>query len=271
VVPTLGPIGTIPVDTHNAFVGLGVLVATLVFLAEVRRRRIADDRIWVVVAGALIGGALLSRLGTWLQHVDLRRNASLVEQWAYGNRSILSGLLGAYVGALVAKRLCGYRAKTGDLFAPAIAIGMAIGRVGCLLTELPGTPTGLPWAITLTPAEAAAIPNAVAGVPLHPSFAYEIIFHLAAFAAVLWLRDRLTEPGELFKLYLVGYATFRFAVEFVRGNEVVFAGLTRPQLFLLACLPLLAVHVIRQNRRGVYGGRTRTDDTASDETATVGA
>src|SRR5262245_35151660 len=212
MVPTLGRIGPVSIGTHDVLVAVGVLVAALVFVREVRRRGVGDDRIWVVLAGALVGGALLGRLGTWLQHVDLRRNASLAEQWLYGNRSILSGLVGAYVGALVAKRLTGYRASTGDLFAPAVALGMAIGRVGCLLTELPGTPTNLPWAIALTPAQAATIPGAPAGVPLHPSFAYEIAFHLAAFGALVWLRSRISTPGELFKLYLAGYAVFRFLV-----------------------------------------------------------
>jgi len=252
MIPAFGHLGGFAINTHDVFVGLGVLAGALVFVAEVRRRRIADDRVWAVLAGALAGGALFSRLGTWVQHLDLRRNASLLEQWLYGNRSILSGLLGAYLGALLVKRLVGYRTSTGDLFAPAVAIGMAIGRVGCLLTELPGTPTGLPWGITLTPAEAARIPGAVPGVALHPSFAYEIAFQLAAFGVLWFLRDRLGRPGELFRLYLTGYAVFRFLVEFVRGNEVAFAGLTRPQLFLLACLPLLAWHTVRQARRGVY-------------------
>jgi prolipoprotein diacylglyceryltransferase len=58
----------------------------------------------------------------------------------------------------------------------------------------------------------------------------------------------MTVPGELFRLYLAGYAAFRFAVEFVRGNEVVFAGLTRPQLFLLATAPLLVWHLVRRAR-----------------------
>jgi prolipoprotein diacylglyceryltransferase len=252
----------VPIGTHDVLVALGVAVATLVFVAEVRRRGVRDDRIWIVVAGALVGGALLGRLGTWLQHLDLRQNASLVEQWLYGNRSILSGLVGAYVGAVIAKRLTGYRERTGDLFAPAVAAGMAVGRVGCLLTELPGTPTSLPWGITLTAQEAAAIPHAVAGVPLHPSFAYEIAFHLAALAALWWLRGRITEPGELFKLYLGAYATFRFFVEFVRGNEVAFAGLTRPQLFLFIVLPLFVAHLVRQTRRGVYRGLRTTRETA---------
>jgi prolipoprotein diacylglyceryltransferase len=253
VVASVERVGPLAIGTHDVFVGIGVLVAVVVFVLELRRRGVRDDRMWVIVAGALTGGAVFARLGTWLQHLDLRRNASLVEQWLYGNRSILSGLVGAYLGVLLAKRLTGYRARTGDLFAPAVAAGMAVGRIGCLLTELPGTPTSLPWGITLTPAEAAAV-GAPAGVALHPSFAYEIAFHLTAFAALWWARSRVTEPGELFALYVIAYAVFRFLVEFVRGNEVAFAGLTRPQLFLALCLPLGVWHLVRQARRGVYRG-----------------
>lgn len=249
-----------PILTHDVMVGLAVLAALLVFVAELRRRRRAglpvDDRIWAVVAGALVGGALLGRLGTWAQHLDPRDNATLVEQWLYGNRSILSGLVGAYGGALLAKRLMRYRERTGDYLVLAVALAMAVGRVGCLLSELPGTPTSMPWGVTLTASEAAAIPGAVPGVPLHPSFAYEIAFHLAAFLALRRLREQLPQ-GELFSLYLIGYAVFRFAVEFVRGNEVVAAGLTRPQLFLLACAPLAVWHLVRRARRPALREATR--------------
>ena len=250
--PVLLRLGPVSIGTHDVLVALGIAVAALVFLGEVRRRGVRDDRIWYVVAGALVGGALLGRLGTWLQHLDPRDNATLMEQWLYGNRSILSGLVGAYLGAIVAKRLCGYAERTGDLFAPAVAAGMAVGRFGCLLTELPGTPTNLPWGVTLSAAQAAHLPGATAGVALHPSFGYEIVFHVGAFLILRGLRTRVDEPGELFKLYLAGYAVFRFAVEFVRGNEVVLVGLTRPQLFLLAIAPLVALHLVRQGRRGVY-------------------
>src|SRR6478752_10697719 len=112
--PSIGP-----VPTHGLFVGLGVLAAVLVFVVEARRRGHTDDRLLIVVTGALVGGAMFMRLGTWLQHVDLRDNATLAEQWAYGTRRILGGLVGAWLGVHVAKRLSGYRLRTGDLFAPA--------------------------------------------------------------------------------------------------------------------------------------------------------
>jgi phosphatidylglycerol---prolipoprotein diacylglyceryl transferase len=254
VYPTLGDLlGTeLPVDTHGVFVMLGVLAAGLVFVAEARRRGQTDERILYVVMGALVGGAILMRLGTWLQHVDLRQNASLTEQWLYGNRSILGGLVGAWLGVHLAKRVTGYHVRTGDLFAPAVALGMAVGRVGCLLTERPGTPTSLPWGITLGDAAAARM-GSPAGVPLHPSFAYEIAFHLLAFAAIWWwLRRRSLPPGEVFVWYVAAYGVFRFAVEVVRGNEVVWLGLTRPQLFLLATVPIVIARIAWQVRNGAY-------------------
>jgi phosphatidylglycerol---prolipoprotein diacylglyceryl transferase len=247
VYPSLGP-----VPTHGLFVGLGVLAAIAVFVVEARRRGQTDERLVYVVLGAVVGGAIFMRLGTWMQHVDLRQNASVTEQWLYGNRSILGGLVGAWLGVHVAKRLVGYRIRTGDLFAPAVALGMAIGRVGCLLTERPGTPTGSSYGIRLD-ADAAARLGAPAGVALHPSFVYEIVFHAVAFAVLwLWLRHRLTAPGESLTLYLAAYGIFRFAVEFVRGNEVAWMGLTRPQLFLLVTVPLILARIAWQAHRGVY-------------------
>lgn len=252
VYPSLGLIAGVPVSTHAVFVGLGVAAAVLVFVVEARRRRQTDERILYVVVGALLGGAVFMRLGTWMQHLDPRDNASLLEHWLYGSRSILGGLVGAWLGVHVAKRLVGYRVRTGDLFAPAVALGMAVGRIGCLLTELPGTPTGSSYGIALDQAAATRL-GVESGVRLHPSFLYEIVFHAVAFVLVwCWLRHRLAAPGETLTLYLAGYGVFRFVVEFVRGNDVVWEGLTRPQLFLLATVPLILARVAWQAHRGVY-------------------
>ena len=235
--PVLVDVRGLSVGTHEAFVALGLLVAVGVFRLEARRRGESDPRLWTVVAVALAWGGVFMYLGTWLQHLDLSRNPGFVEQVLYGNRSVIGGLLGAYAGALVGKRVTGYRARTGALFAPAVAAGMAVGRVGCLLTEAPGRPTGHAWGVVLD-AEAARYTGSVAGVPLHPTYLYEIAFHVVALVLIVRHRDRLAEPAGLFTVYVAAYAAFRFAVEFVRANEVAWLGLTHPQLVLLALTPL---------------------------------
>ncbi len=57
-----------PIPTHALFVGLGVLAAVSVFVLEARRRGQTDEKIVYVVLGALVGGAIFMRLGTWMQH-----------------------------------------------------------------------------------------------------------------------------------------------------------------------------------------------------------
>ena len=138
------------------------------------------------------------------------------------------------------------------------------GRFGCLLTELPGSPNPLGFGPVLDEATATRL-SGVAGVPLHPSFAYEIAFHAIAFV-VLWkvLRHRLQAPGETLVIYLAAYGLFRFLVEFTRGDEVAWAGLDRSQLFLLATVPLLLARVAWQWRRGSYALAPRHTATAPD-------
>lgn len=253
--PTLGDLlgVDLPIGTHEFFVGLGVLVGlAVVGVRLVQTGAGRDERMLYIVAAALVGGAVFMRLGTWLQDIDLRSNASLVEQWLYGNRSILGGLVGAWLGVHVAKRLTGYPARTGDLFAPGVALGMAVGRWGCHLTELPGTPNPLGFGPVLDPATAERL-GGVAGVALHPSLLYESGFHAAAFVVIWWsLSGRRLPQGETFVLYIASYAVFRLLVEFVRGNEVVWMGLTRPQVFLLAVVPLVLARIAWQAHCGTY-------------------
>jgi prolipoprotein diacylglyceryl transferase len=262
MVPVLFRVGGLDVPTHGFFVGLGTLAATVVFFLMARRRGRVTEDLGIIAAGTLVTGAIAARLSTAWQYADLTGDSPF-SVWARGGRSILGGLAGAYVGALVTKRLVGYREHTGDLFAPGVALGMAIGRWGCFLTEEPGTATTLPWGIHVSPEAAARIPRCpacAAGESMHPSFLYEIAFHAAMFGLLLWLRPRLrSNGGDLLKVYLLGYALFRFAVEFVRGNDEVLAGLTRSQLLLLPATLLLALYFARHRRTADPAGRAATD------------
>lgn len=255
--PVLFHLGPFAVGSHGFFVALGLLVGLAFFASEVRRRQAWDDRLLVVLAGLLVGGALGARLAGVLDAATRDGAGAAALAWQYGGRSILGGLSGAYLGAVIGKRLADYPHRTGDLFAPAVAAALAVGRFGCLLSEAPGRPTSLPWGVSVAADLAPGIPRCpgcLAGVPMHPSFLYESIFCLLAVVLLLWLRDRIDAPGELLVVFLAGYASFRFLVEFTRANEVIAVGLTRSQLFLLATAPLLAWRVGQGARRGHYRG-----------------
>jgi prolipoprotein diacylglyceryltransferase len=101
---------------------------------------------------------------------------------------------------------------------------------------------------------------------LHPSFLYEIAFHLAMFVALLaYFRPRVHVEGDLFKIYLLAYAVFRFFVEFVRGNVVVWHGLSGSQLFLIPSSMLLLGYFVRQrwSEPSGSGGALRVGETGA--------
>lgn len=259
MVPDL-TVGMVTINTHDLFVGLALMIGLAVFRAESRHHGLNDERIWVIVAGILAGGAIGGRLAGVLQALASEDGTPLHLAWAFGGRSIIGGLTGAYVGALVAKRLVRYPHRTGNVFAPAVAIGLAVGRIGCFLTEAPGRPTSLPWAVHVDPDVAASIPDCpgcLAGVGMHPSFLYEVVFMLAVFLVLrYWARDRIEAPGEMFPLFLAAYAAFRFFVEFTRANPVVLVGLTWSQIIILVLSPLVARHLFTQAHRGTYARLT---------------
>jgi phosphatidylglycerol---prolipoprotein diacylglyceryl transferase len=248
--PVLFQIGSQAVGTHDFFVLLGILAGSAVFFYEARRRQMLCEQVVWVIIGALCGGLVGAKLSSVWSYLAASPDPSIPQWLLAEGRSILGALAGAYLGAVLVKRLIGYPRRTGDLFAPAVALGMAIGRWGCFFTEQVGTPTSLPWGITVSPEAAARIPNCPAclrGVPMHPSFLYEIAFQAAMFGLLLWLRPRVRTPGDLFKIYLFTYAVFRFAFEFVRGNEIVWGGLTGPQLFLIPTTLVLLAYFARHS------------------------
>jgi prolipoprotein diacylglyceryltransferase len=236
---------------HAFFILLGTAVAVAVFVFGARCRRSLSPELLVILVGALCGGGLGAKLAVVWRYVDTAAAPTLLGFFLRSGQSVLGGLAGAYLGAVLTKRLIGYRAGTGDLFAPAGAVGIGIGRIGCLLTEPPGVPTGGSWGVVVDAARAACIdgfPPQWIGVPLHPSFVYEIPFHFVMAAVLFRLRARGAFRDDLFKLYLLAYAPFRFLIEFVRGNPVVWQGLTRSQLFLIPSILVLAITFLRRRR-----------------------
>ena len=128
---------------------------------------------------------------------------------------------------------------------------MAIGRIGCLLTEQPGTPTGARRGASSSTRRP---PRGWARRPAcrctRPSSTRSPSTRSPSPCCGSGCGTGRSPPGETLTLYVAAYGVFRFFVEFVRGNEVAWLGLTRPQLFLLVTIPLLLARIAWIASRG---------------------
>ena len=258
--PILFHVGETYIWSHAVFTALGLLTALGVSWRIARRSGRANQQFLWIVAGGLVGAAIFARYGLVFRYLQEASEPNLVGFLRFGGRSLLGGLAGGYAGVVITKRLIGYRRRTGDILAPGVALGIAIGRVGCFLAERPGTLTTLPWGVRVPPDAAPRIadcPACLSRAAMHPSFLYESLF-LALCAWALFgisRRGRAPAPwmveGDVFKLFLLAYATFRFFVEFVRGSPVMGFGLTGSQLIVLPSAIVLSLYFIRRQRNHV--------------------
>jgi phosphatidylglycerol:prolipoprotein diacylglycerol transferase len=202
---------------------------------------------------ALIGGVVGSRLYFIVENYDS------VSDDLVGNLFSGSGLVwygGIIGGALAVLAWAWYRGFLGlallDLAAPALALGYAIGRVGCQLSGDGdyGRAWDGPWAMSYPEG---TVPTEEA---VHPTPVYETLA-MGLGAWILWqLRDRF-RPGVLFALYLVYAGAERFLIEFLRRNEDAALGLTAAQLESIAIVAVGTGFILLVRRR--HGGLSRGD------------
>ena len=255
--PVLVEFGPLRILTHDAFTVLAIAVGFAIYYRDLRRRGWLDwPIVWISLA-AIIGAGVGARLITAWEHVEYYtalEGVPLTVVIEHSGKSLIGALAGGYLAIVAAKRAFGYTRSTGDAYVLAIPVATAIGRIGCFLSELPlGTPTTLPWGISVSPDAAAAFVQCVGcDLPMHPSMLYEVGFNVIAVLLILRYRDRVPVPGDALKLYLLAAGIFRFFVEFVRGNEPQTLGLTGPQWVLIPLVALVVVHFIRQVRRDAY-------------------
>ncbi len=110
--------------------------------------------------------------------------------------------------------------KLGDVFSPGIAIGHALGRVGCFSAGCCwGLPTNLPWGVTFTDPYSHEVVGVPLGVKIHPTQLYEAIAEAAIFAFLYFRYPKKRFDGQILGWYLMLYPTARFLVEFLRSHE----------------------------------------------------
>jgi prolipoprotein diacylglyceryltransferase len=243
----------IPIGSHPAWHPVFETLAYAAGYAVFRRLRasqgdiVAEPQRWTVLAAAAVGALMGSRL------------LGLAEQWptveaawqqgrllalliSPGGKTIVGGLLGGWLGVEIVKRISGIRRRTGDLFALPLCVGIAVGRIGCLVGGLAddtyGKATSLPWAVDLGD-----------GIGRHPVQIYEILF-LIVLGMVLSRRTELPE-GARFRIFLGSYLAWRVFIDFFKPQPLIH-GLNLIQWSCLAGILVLIVDRAGA-RRGEHG------------------
>jgi phosphatidylglycerol:prolipoprotein diacylglycerol transferase len=255
-------IGSFFQSTYGVLVTLGFLVG--VWMASRLGRKAGLDSEAVLNLGIYV--ALSALLGAKLLMILLdlgyySRNPGEIFTLATFRAGgiFYGGLIAALITAAVytrRKRLPGL--LTADLFAPAIALGHAIGRLGCFAAGCCwGQKSSLPWAVTFTNPLSNQLFGTPLGIPLHPTQLYEAFSEAIIFLILYRRFHRPHRPGAVIGLYLVLYSSVRFLVEFVRAHDEVnpFYGPLVAEQWLALALVAGGVWLLRKRPGASQTGR----------------
>jgi phosphatidylglycerol:prolipoprotein diacylglycerol transferase len=212
--PVLIRFGALEIHTYGVLVAAGFLAGLA--LAQHRARcegilaeSIGDLGVWLIVS-AMLGAKLFHIVFFWNDFIGGWRESGLASLRAgfvfYG------GFVGAAVTGILYARANGLAIwKLADVFAPALALGHALGRLGCFFEGCCyGQACSAPWAVKFPP------PHVHAGVALHPTQLYEVAGNFAIFAGLAVYRKRF--DSEVWWLYVLSYGVVRFIIEWFRGD-----------------------------------------------------
>jgi phosphatidylglycerol---prolipoprotein diacylglyceryl transferase len=260
--PSIDVLG-VSIKTFGLFFALNFVAWGALVSRRLRELGRPTDWAYEIVGVALVGGLIGAR-GYWL----LQNHESVSFGSVLGGSGLIwyGGLAGGVVAVLLwARRRDFLSLDLVDVAGPGLALGYAIGRIGCQISGDGdyGKAWDGPWAMGYPNGTVPTAP----GETVHPTPIYETVI-MGLVAWLLWsLRDRV-RPGVLFASYLVLAGSERFLIEFLRRNEAVALGLTAAQLESLALLALGAVWLSVLARRG---GLLRPDGRAARASAAVPA
>ena len=224
--PVLLEFGSFPLGTYGLLLAIAFFAGTALAKRQGALDGLSPSAITDLAIAMLISALLGSKL--LMIAVDLIGGAPLREVFSLGTLRAGGAIHGGIIAATAVffwklRKGQGLPLRlTGDALVPGVALGQAIGRVGCFLTGLPdhtyGVATSLPWGVTIDPAFRPAAYAAYS--TFQPTFLYESLWNLGVFALLLaviiprlWNRVR---PGTIFAAYLVLYGIGRMWVERLR-------------------------------------------------------
>jgi phosphatidylglycerol:prolipoprotein diacylglycerol transferase len=214
-------------------VATGVLIGLWISVRNSAKQGIDPDKAWnfgiLVVLCGIVGAKVLYIINDWSRYADHPADIFTIDTLQAGG-VFSGGLIAAFIAAvwyirkhhLPALAIC-------DAFAPGLALGHAIGRVGCFAAGCCfGKPTSHWWGVTFTSEIAHRISDTPLNVALQPTQLFESAVELANFFLLMWMFKRKKFDGQVFGAYLILYGVARFFLEFLRGDPgrgIVFGGL----------------------------------------------
>ena len=217
--PKLFSIGSFYLPTYGVLVALGFLAGLWITVRLARKsgldaEKITNLAVYVALAG-LLGAKLLMIAFDW-PDIQIFSVSTLQAAGVFQG-----GLILALVTAFFYIRHNNLPVlAVSDAFAPGIALGHAIGRLGCFAAGCCwGKECHLPWAVTFRNPEAYALTGVPLDVPLHPAQIYESTTEALLFTFLYWRYHRPHAPGEIIGLYLLISSIARFLIEFDRFHE----------------------------------------------------
>ena len=236
--PVLVDIGPVEIYSYTVCMLTAVMLGGWLTYREAQRRMRLTESTLMVGSIGLVGGVLGAKLSmiVFLGPAEFWRQLPTIPSQG---AALTGALIGGYLGIVLAERVLKLERCTGDLVAPFIPLAQAIGRLGNFLAgDAYGTPTSLPWGVYQ------------GGAYRHPAQLYEMVLDLMLFA-FLW-RRRYTSfrNGELFRLYIVGYALIRFPMEWLRYQPTprAFLDLTLVQWLCIAAVAGFGYQLFLQHK-----------------------
>ena len=216
--PDLISIGPFTIHTYGFFVAVGFAVGILTAVKVGKTQGVPSQQVmdmaFVMIVWAIIGSRLFYVLINFSYYKA--HPLDIIKIWQGG--LVFSGGLVATAAAmwwyLRRHRLAFW--STGDLWAPSLALGQAIGRFGCFMAGCCyGRPTGSSWGVVFTHPQSLAPLN----IPLYPTQMFEAVSGFAVFLALIFLHGKKKFEGQVFLWYLILHSTARLFVERFRGDE----------------------------------------------------
>ncbi|HWP83551.1 MAG TPA: prolipoprotein diacylglyceryl transferase [Terriglobia bacterium] len=224
MLPILLRIGPLEIPTYGVLVAAGLITGLSVASRLGARDEMKKDEVLNLGIYLALAGILGSKLALILQESDYYFSNP---RQLFSLSTLQSG--GIFYGGLILAILVGLWytrrndlpfLKTADVFAPGIALGHAIGRLGCFSAGCCwGLPTTLPWGVTFTDPHSHATVGVPLGVPLHPTQLYESAAGGILFLFLYRQQRQKQFEGQTLGWYLLLYGAARFAVEFLRYHS----------------------------------------------------